>query len=146
MCKVIDKTETDIHHIISRKLSNKFNIKGKSNLIRIPRRKHVALNNFYWDKQTPKEQLKEMLGIWQTALSEWVRQQLYGILDLPDDIFYNEELIKHGKKKTKNPWLQWNSNRSEVLKIDSDWYKEMNPISQQTDTLQMWLLKDSSDN
>lgn len=97
--RVIEKTATDIHHIISRKQKAKFKVNEDANLIRIPRRKHIALNNFYGMKQTPREQLREMYEIWKTALSRWVRQELYTILDLPDDMFYNEELIKWKKKK-----------------------------------------------
>ena len=73
-------------------------------------------------KQTPREQLREMYDIWKTALSRWVRQELYTILELPDDMFYNETLLKDGKKKkTTNLWLQWDSDRGEILKTDSDW-------------------------
>jgi hypothetical protein len=97
--RVIDKTATDIHHIISRQQKAKFKVNENANLIRIPRRKHIALNNFYGMKQTPREQLREMYEIWKTALSRWVRQELYTILDLPDDMFYNEELLKWKKKK-----------------------------------------------
>ena len=99
--RVIDKTATDIHHIISRQQKAKFKVNEDANLIRIPRRKHVALNNFYGMKQTPREQLREMYEIWKTALSRWVRQELYTILDLPDDMFYNEELLKWEKHKEK---------------------------------------------
>jgi len=129
--RVIDKYATDIHHIISRKQKAKFKVSEDANLIRIPRRKHIALNNFYGMKQTPREQLREMYEIWKTALSRWVRQELYTILDLPDDMFYNEELLKDGKKKkskTSNSWLQWDSDRGEILKTDSSWDKELNEI------------------
>lgn len=121
--RVIDKTAYDIHHIISRKQRHKFKVSEPDNLIRIPRRKHIALNNFYWMKQTPREQLREMYEIWKTALSRWVRQELYTILDLPDEMFYNETLLRDGKKKknqTSDSWLQWDSDRGEILKTDSD--------------------------
>lgn len=42
-----------------------------------------------------------MLDIWKTALSENVRQQLYDILDLSDELFYNKTLLKCEKKKKK---------------------------------------------
>ena len=130
--RVIDKTATDLHHIISRKQKAKFKVNEPDNLIRIPRRKHVALNSLYGMKQTPREQLKEMYEIWKTALSRWVRQELYTILELPDDMFYNETLLKDGKKKkskTTNSWLQWDSSGGEVLKADSDWNKEVRDLS-----------------
>ena len=120
--RVVEKSATDLHHIISRKQKAKFKVNEADNLIRIPRRKHIALNNLYWMKQTPREQLREMYEIWKTALSRWVRQELYTILELPDDMFYNETLLKDGKKKkTTNLWLQWDSDRDEILKTDSDW-------------------------
>ena len=108
--KVIDKTATDIHHIISRKQKAKFKVSDPNNLIRIPRRQHIALNNFYGMKQTPREQLREMYEIWKTALSRWVRQELYTILDLPDDLFYNEELLKWKKKKKTTDTEKKNEN------------------------------------
>lgn len=118
--RVIDKTATDIHHIISRKKSE-FKVNEPDNLVRIPRRKHIALNNLYGMKQTPKEQLREMYEIWKTALSRWVRNELWTILNLPDDMFYNETLLKDGKKKkTTDSWLQWDSDRGKILKTDSD--------------------------
>ena len=67
--RVIEKTATDLHHIISRQQRAKFKVNENANLIRIPRRKHRALNNFYGMKQTPREQLREMYEIWKTALS-----------------------------------------------------------------------------
>lgn len=100
--RVIDKTATDLHHIISRKKKTEFKVNEPDNLIRIPRRKHIALNSLYWMKQTPREQLKEMFDIRKTALSRWVRQELYTILELPDDMFYNETLLREWKKKKKN--------------------------------------------
>lgn len=121
--RVIERTETDIHHIISRKQRHKFKVGEPDNLIRMPRRKHIALNNFYWMKQTPREQLREMYEIRKTALSRWVRQELYTILDLPDEMFYNETLLRDGKKKknqTSDSWLQWDSVGGEILKTDSD--------------------------
>lgn len=97
---MVDKYARDVHHIISRK-NKKFNIKEDDNKITIFRRTHVALNNLFWDKQNPKEQLRMMLDIWKTALSEDVRQQLYDILDLSDELFYNKTLLKCEKKKKK---------------------------------------------
>lgn len=108
-------------------------MKEDDNKITIFRRTHVALNNLFWDKQNPKEQLRMMFGIWDTALSENVREQLCNILNLPDELFYNETLLKDGKKKrkkTKDTWFQWDSDRGEILKTDCDWDKEMKSVSQ----------------
>ena len=100
--KVIEATEKDIHHIISKKKINKFNTNNEKNKIQIQRRKHIALNQLYWDHQTPKEQLKDMVEIWKTALSEEVRQTLYDLLSLDDEAFYDFDLVKKHKLLKKN--------------------------------------------
>jgi hypothetical protein len=97
--RIVDNTVEDIHHIISRKQIHKFNVNNENNKIKMNRNKHVALNQLFWNNQDPKKQLEVMYNIWKTALSTWVRQELYTILNLPDDMFYNQELIKNGKKK-----------------------------------------------
>ena len=103
--RIVDNTVEDIHHIISRKQIHKFNVNNENNKIKMNRNKHVALNQLFWNNQDPKKQLEVMYNIWKTALSTWVRQELYTILNLPDDMFYNQELIKNGKKKKgKDIW------------------------------------------
>ena len=47
LLRVIDKTATDVHHIISKKLRNKFNTEHPKNKMVINRRLHVALNSFF---------------------------------------------------------------------------------------------------
>ena len=103
--RVIPPDEEDNHHIISRKRKDKFKVWDPENIIRIKRRTHVALNNLFENKQTPKEQLQMMFDIWKSALSIWVRNELYTLLTLPDDMFYNENLI-NGKHK-KKIWTEW---------------------------------------
>ena len=61
----------------------------------------MALNNLFENKQNPKEQLRMMFDIWKTALSIGVRNELYTLLTLPDDMFYNENLI-NGKHKRRD--------------------------------------------
>lgn len=101
--RVIPYDEEDNHHIISKKLKDKFKVWEPENIIRIKRRTHVALNNLFENKQNPKEQLRMMYDIWKSALSIGVRNELYTILTLPDDMFYNENLIngKHKRNKGK---------------------------------------------
>ena len=99
LLRVIDKTATNIHHIISRKEVNKFNTNHERNKLRINMRIHDALNRFFGDKQNPKKQLEFMFNIWKEVLSPWVRNELYTILTLPDDMFYHQDLIKNGKNK-----------------------------------------------
>lgn len=97
--RVIPYDEYDNHHIISRKERARFKVWADENIIRIKRRTHVALNNLFENKQEPRKQLQMMYDIWKSSLSTWVRNELYTILNLPDDMFYNENLINWKKKK-----------------------------------------------
>lgn len=100
--RVIDKTETDIHHLIWRRYRQKYNTNAEINKVRINRRKHVALNAFFWDKQSPREQLLEVFNLVKPVLSTGVKQELEVILNqTTDDLFYNEEVLKNGKHKKK---------------------------------------------
>ena len=103
--RVIPPDEYDNHHIISRKEKDKFKVWEQDNIIRIKRRTHVALNNLFEDKQNPRKQLQMMFDIWKSALSVWVRNELYTLLTLPDDMFYNDSLL-NGKHK-KKLWTEW---------------------------------------
>lgn len=99
--RVIPPDEEDNHHIISRKEKARFKVNNPENIVRIKRRTHVALNNLFENKQEPRKQLQMMYDIWKNALSVGVRNELYTLLTLPDDMFYNENLIngKHKRKK-----------------------------------------------
>ena len=100
--RVIDKTETDIHHLIGRRYRQKYNTNAEINKVRINRRKHVALNAFFWDKQSPREQLLEVFNLVKPVLSAGVKHELEIILNqTTDDLFYNEEVLKNGKHKKK---------------------------------------------
>ena len=102
LCKIIDKTATDIHHIIWKKYRNQYNTNVEENKTRISRRLHVALNWFFGDKQNPRDQLKQIFEIVKPVLSNWVRNELYTILyECDDDLFYIPEVLKWKKKKQK---------------------------------------------
>ena len=98
--RIIPPEEEDNHHIISRKEKARFKVWEPENIVRIKRRTHVALNNLFENKQEPRKQLQMMYDIWKSALSIGVRNELWTILNLPDDMFYNENLI-NGKHKKK---------------------------------------------
>lgn len=101
--RVIDKTATDLHHIMGQCNRNLYNVWIEQNKIRMPRRDHVALNNFFKEKQNPREQFKTVYEIVKNVLSPWVRRELYTILyDTDDEMFYIEELLKWKKKKYKS--------------------------------------------
>ena len=98
--RVIDKTATDLHHIMWQCNKHLYNVNIDQNKIRMPRREHVALNNYFWNKQNPREQLKKVYETVKTVLSPWVRRELYTILyEADDEMFYIPELIKWKKKK-----------------------------------------------
>jgi hypothetical protein len=97
---VIPQDEEDRHHIISRKEKARFKVNDPENIIKIKRRTHVALNNLFENRQEPKKQLEMMFDLWKNVLSPGVRNELYTILNLPDDMFYNNDLI-NGKRKRK---------------------------------------------
>ena len=96
--RVVDATEKDIHHILSRKMANKFNVNNPKNKIEIQRRKHIHLNWLFGSEaQNPKAQLEVMYNIRKTALSEEVSKALYEILQLDDEAFYDYDLTKKHK-------------------------------------------------
>ena len=88
----VDRTASDIHHLIWKKYRNKYNTNAEINKVRINRRKHIALNSFFWDKQSPREQLLEVFNLVKPVLSNWVRTELSVILNqTDDDMFYVED-------------------------------------------------------
>lgn len=98
----IDKTATDIHHLIWKKYRHKYHTNAECNKVKINRRKHIALNAFFGDKQSPREQLIEIFNLVKPVLSEWVKHELEVILTMTDDdLFYNEEVLHNGRNKKK---------------------------------------------
>lgn len=103
LTRLVDKTATNIHHIISRKLHQKYNVRHPKNLVRINMREHDALNRFFLDKQNPREQLIKVFEIVKPVLSKWVKDELCTILyECDDDLFYDQDLLKWKKQKKKN--------------------------------------------
>ena len=107
--RLIDKTETDIHHFIGNKYRMKYNTNEEENKVRISRREHIALNNFFGDKQSPREQLLKVFNLIKSVLSPGVRNELYTILELTDDeMFYIPNVLKclkqKNKKKSEQNW------------------------------------------
>jgi len=99
--RVIEKSATDLHHIMWRCNKHLYNVNIDENKIRMERREHIALNNYFRDKQNPREQLKKVFETVKQVLSPWVRRELYAILyEADDEMFYIPELLKWKKKKT----------------------------------------------
>ena len=98
--RVIDRTATNLHHIVWRCNKHLYNVNIDENKIRMSERKHVALNNFFGSKQNPRDQLKDVYEIVKNVLTPWVRRELYTILyETDDEMFYIPELLKWKKKK-----------------------------------------------
>ena len=98
--RVVDKTATDLHHIMGQCNKHLYNVNIEENKIRMSRREHIALNNYFGNKQNPREQLKQVYETVKTVLSPWVRRELYTILyEADDEMFYISDLLKCKKKK-----------------------------------------------
>lgn len=97
---IIDKTATDIHHILGQCNKNKYNVNADVNKIRMNKREHVALNQFFQHIQEARGQLIKVFEIVKPVLSPWVRNELSTILYKTDDeMFYTPEVLKWKKKK-----------------------------------------------
>lgn len=100
--RIVDKTAQDIHHLIGKKYRHQYRTNAEENKVKINRRKHIALNQFFGDKQNPREQLKEVFNLVKPVLSPWVRHELYTILEQTDDeMFYIPEVLLWYKRKLK---------------------------------------------
>ena len=108
LLRVIDKTSTNLHHIMWRCHRNKYNTNIPENLVRISEREHDALNRYFKDKQNPREQLRKVFELVKPVLSPWVRHELEIILSCDDSLFYIPELLKWQKKKEN--LKNWNHN------------------------------------
>lgn len=86
------------HHIVGRCNRLQYNTNEAINKVLINDRQHQALNRFFWQAQSPHEQLKKMVEMWEPVLSDVVREELYAILSLPRWAFYKEELVKNKYK------------------------------------------------
>ena len=121
--RVIDKTATNLHHIMWKCNKHLYNVSIDENLIRMSEREHIAFNNYFGDKQNPREQLKKVYETVKTVLSPWVRRELYAILyEADDEMFYIDELLKwkkksHTKKATteKSADTDWQLNDAEPV-------------------------------
>ena len=111
--RIVDKTATDLHHIIWKRFRHQYRTNAKENIVRINRRKHIALNAFFWDKQNPREQLLEVFNLVKPVLSPWVRPELSVILNCDDDLFYIPEVL-NGRNKKKKGTKGWEWSMQEL--------------------------------
>jgi hypothetical protein len=81
-----------------------YNVNIDQNKIKMERREHVALNNYFGNKQNPREQFQKVFETVKNVLSPGVRKELYTILyEADDDMFYIPELLKKKKNKGNKP-------------------------------------------
>ena len=98
--RIIDKTATDIHHVVGQKYKHLYNVNIDQNKMRISRKDHIDYNNFVKDKQNPREAMQKLFEMCKQVLTAWVRRELYTILyETDDEMFYIPELLKWKKKK-----------------------------------------------
>ena len=97
----IDKTATNLHHIMGKCNRHKYNTEIPENKVRISEREHDALNRFFKDKQNPRDQLRKVFELVKPVLSAGVRHELEVILSCSDDLFYIPELLKWQKQKSE---------------------------------------------
>lgn len=117
--RYIEKTEYDIHHIIGKCNRMKYNTNAEENKVRIQRREHIALNQYFQNKQDPRQQLLKVFNLVKPVLSPGVRNELYTILELTDDsMFYIPEVLKWRKKKKSEKESNTSTEES------NDWLKE----------------------
>ena len=118
LLRVIDKTSTNLHHIMWRCNRHKYNTNIPENLVRISEREHDALNRYFKDKQNPRDQLKKVFDLVKPVLSTWVRHELEIILNCDDDLFYIPELLnkKNGKQREK----RWELSMQELNTDDKE--------------------------
>ena len=103
LSRVIDKYSTNLHHIMWQCNKHLYNVNIDQNKIIMSEREHIALNNYFRDKQNPREQLKQVYETVKSVLSAWVRKELYTILyEADDSMFYIPELLKWKKHKEKS--------------------------------------------
>lgn len=109
---IIERTATDIHHILWLKYKNQYNVNIPQNKKRIPRRFHVNYNNFVEDKQNPRDAFKIVYELTKEILSPGVREILETVIyKTDDDLFYIPEIIKwkKTKKSTKKATTEQNA-------------------------------------
>lgn len=99
---IIEKTATDLHHVMGRKYRNKYNVNIDQNKIRISRRDHVDYNNFVKDKQNPRLAIQKLYEMCKSVLRPDIRDIFEELLyNTDDEHFYIPELLKWKKKREK---------------------------------------------
>jgi len=83
-----------IHHIIGRCNRVRAKVEEDTNKTILNLFEHQALNTLFKDKQCPHEQLEVMYKIWENVLSDYAKEMIETLLDLSENMFYKENLLK----------------------------------------------------
>ena len=92
------RPETNVHHIISQNLRDEYRVDMEENKIRMSIIRHDALHKLFGMLHQPKEQLMELRAIYDWVLSSTAKQLFSELLALPDDKFFIDWMVKHGKR------------------------------------------------
>ena len=82
------------HHLIGKSLKNEYNVHEDCNKITMDEHRHNALHALFGLLLTPKEQQMELSCIFDTVVSDKVKE-IYAILNtMSDQEFYNTKVLK----------------------------------------------------
>lgn len=87
------------HHLVWKSLENEYNVHIPENKIRMDMNRHNALHALFWCLLTPKEQMKEIVCLYDTILGDTARSLLNELLALDDSEFYISWIIKNVWKR-----------------------------------------------
>ena len=89
------RRDKNVHHILGQVYREKYRINLPQNKIVVDVAKHQALNRLVDCKQSPKEQLAILFLEWRNpVLSDKIRENLFKVLNTPDEEFYIEEIYR----------------------------------------------------
>lgn len=95
-----DKTAKNLHHILWRCNRNEYNTDHQDNKIMVNEIGHDNLNKFFGNRQSVHSQLLYLLkDRWrEKVLNKAVVDELYWLLALPRELFYDEKFVKDKHK------------------------------------------------
>lgn len=83
-----------IHHIIGRCNRLRARVEEDTNKTILNLFEHQAFNTLFKENQCPQEQLRVMYKIRESTLSQYSKELIEMLLDLPENMFYKENLLK----------------------------------------------------
>lgn len=96
--RVIDKTATNVHHLLQRAERSRFNVDADENKVRMLQREHQALHQYFTNERDPQAQLRKHFNLTRWVIKEDIAEQLEELLNLPIEDFYKSNLVKWKRK------------------------------------------------